>query len=336
MKLDYSRLEARRLINLDSAGAEQATVSCAGGVIVSLTHPCELEPSSAKALHIAIRGLTGGHSGQQIHLGYHNSIKLMARVLYTLSEKYELRLCRIEGGNKDNAIPRECDAVVAFPGLDDLSGVITAIEREAADISAEISMIDPNFRLTAEPQTAPSCFSKAATDDLIRLLFLAPNGIKSRNPAAGDFVVSSLTLAVIRTEAELVSITFSPRSSVGSLKEQIKKELTLLASLFHCEIRMYSEYPGWAYCEHSEIRELFVNTYREQSGRELTCMAIHGGLECGLFVDNLPGLDAIATGPNGGDNHTPGEWLDMTSIEPFYRLLCAVLERLAKETAYRD
>lgn len=328
-KLDPSLISARCLINMDSGGTGKATISCAGGLFVNLTHLCEWEPASGHVLKISIRGLLGGHSGGEIHLGHGNSNKFMGRILYALSEKLDIRLCNIDGGSKDNAIPRECDAVVAFATGQDMEDAIVLAEAEAVDIFHEYSMVEKDFHVNVEPAKAERAMSKAATDEIVKLLFLAPNGVRSRNVPAGDFVVSSLNLGVVKTLDDAVRVTFLPRSSVASSQEQTKKELALFAQIFHFEVEMGAEYPGWSYTEHSAIRELFRETYRELTGGELVCESSHGGLECGLFSDKLPGLDAIAVGMDAADCHTPKESLDLASCGRFYELLIKVLAKLA-------
>lgn len=329
--LDGSQLKARRLINMDSGGEGEATVSCAGGLRVDLRHPCEFSAADNKALHISVRGLAGGHSGAEIHLGHGNSNKIMARILYALLEKIPgLRLCGIDGGSKDNAIPRECDSTVALPADADFDQAIAIVEAEASDIAAELSMTEKSFFVNVSPAEAEKAMAEDVTREIIELLYLAPNGVRSRNPAMGDFVVSSLNLGVIRTENDAIVITFSPRSSVASLQNQTKKELSLLARLFGCKIEMRSEYPGWGYAESSALRDVFSEAYRDLTGKEMVFHAIHAGLECGLLVDKLPGLDVIAVGAGGGDCHTPSEWLDMASIPRFYDLIKLVLKKLAE------
>lgn len=329
-KLDPALISARCLINMDSGGTGKATVSCAGGLFVNLAHPCGWEPNSGPALKISIRGLLGGHSGGEIHLGHVNSNKAMARILYMLSEKLDIRLCDIDGGSKDNAIPRECDAVVAFSSEQDLEDALVLIEAEAVDLFHENSMVEKDFHVNVEPVKAARSMSRSATDEIVKLLFLAPNGVKSRNVPAGDFVVSSLNMGVVKTLEDAVRVTFLPRSSVASLQEQTKKELVLFAQLFHCAVEMGAEYPGWSYTEHSAIREIFRETYRELTGGELVCESSHGGLECGLFSDKLNNLDAIAVGMDAADCHTPNESLDLASCGKFYELITRVLEKLAK------
>ena len=156
----------------------------------------------------------------------------------------------------------------------------------------------------------------------VSLMRLAPNGIYRRNIKMNGFVVVSSNMGVVRTEEDYIMVAVSPRSSVASLQEDTKSRFALLAETFGFEIEYSGEYPGWSYAEESKIRDLF--------GSELRLEAIHAGLECGLFSEAIPGLDAIAVGPTLNNVHTPDENAPLDSLERFYELLKDVLSRLAR------
>ena len=158
---------------------------------------------------------------------------------------------------------------------------------------------------------------------------LAPNGVYRRNIKMDGFVVVSSNMGVVRADENELVIVVSPRSSVASLQEDTKERFALLAETFGFAIDYSGEYPGWDYKEDSRIREVFVESYRELFGTELRLEALHAGLECGLFSEALPGLDAIAVGPTLYNVHTPDENVPLDSFERFYELLKDVLARLA-------
>lgn len=328
-ELDGSKIDARLLINLDSGGLGHATVSCAGGMRVRMRRDANYVSANQPALHIAVRGLQGGHSGVQIHLGRGNANKLMGRMLFSLREAFpELTVSSIAGGSKDNAIPRECDAVAAFTSQEDLSRAEEIIRAIEQDIKAELAESDPGFFVKVEPCTAERVMEKNASDALVSLLYLAPNGVCDRNEQAGGFVVRSLNLGVIYEEDGKIVLVFAPRSSVASLQEETRKTLCFLADTFGFSTEIGEEYPGWAYNPDSPLRRLFCEVWKEQTGEELCCEAIHAGLECGLFTEKLPGLDAIAVGVDESGAHTPQESLDMTTVRPIYDLVCGVLKKM--------
>lgn len=335
--LDGSLLSARTMINLDSEEEGIATVSCAGGMRVYLVRECRMEPAGplgAQGIALRIRGLRGGHSGTDIPLERGNANKLMGRILQRLTEEASFRIARCEGGSKDNAIPRECDCVLVPDSASDAARIRELAAAEAGEIGAEYAAQDPGFSLLVEEVSAGDVLDRESGWALIDLLFLAPDGVQSRNVKAGGFAVSSLNLGVVRTErtedgSMRLTVVFAPRSSVASRIRLIRRQLVRLGERLGFSARITSEYPGWAYAEHSPIRTVMQECYKELYGKELRCEAIHAGLECGLFSEKLPGLDAVAIGPGMTGVHTPDETLDLASVERTYRLLVRVLARLA-------
>lgn len=329
-QLDPALLSARTMINLDSEDEGIATISCAGGMRVNLSRDCGWEPAGTPGLEIRLRGLLGGHSGGDIHLERGNANQLMGRVLAHLEEAgAAFRIAGIQGGSKDNAIPRECDCILALDRQADIGLCMGILREEEAEIRQELSG-EPDFSLLGGPASPERAMSREVSRDLIRLLFLCPNGPQSRNLQAGGFIVSSLNLGVVSVQGTRVKVTFAPRSSVASLQKQTRRKLAMLGDLLGFEVEVTSQYPGWSYAERSPIREVVKDCYRELTGQELRCEAIHAGLECGLFSEKLPGLDAIAIGPQINHCHTPDEELDLASLERTFRLLSAVLARLAE------
>ena len=189
------------------------------------------------------------------------------------------------------------------------------------DFSCEIAVTEGQSAMAVQEEDAKA---------FVSLMRLAPNGIYRRNIKMNGFVVVSSNMGVVRTEEDYIMVAVSPRSSVASLQEDTKSRFALLAETFGFEIEYSGEYPGWSYAEESKIRDLFVESYRDLFGSELRLEAIHAGLECGLFSEAIPGLDAIAVGPTLNNVHTPDENAPLDSLERFYELLKDVLSRLAR------
>ena len=178
------------------------------------------------------------------------------------------------------------------------------------DFACEVSVED-NRTVQAVPNADAKAFVGAVR--------LAPNGVYRRNMKMDGFVVVSSNIGVVRADEDKLVIVISPRSSVASLQEDAKERFTLLGETFGFEVTCSGEYPGWSYAE----------GYRELFGSEMKMEALHAGLECGLFSDAIPGLDAIAVGPTLYNVHTPDENVPLDSFERFYELLKDVLARLA-------
>ena len=329
--LDKSQIDARIMINLDSEEEGVATVSCAGGVVVTYTRPATREHKAGSLLTLEISGLLGGHSGADIHLERGNGNLIMARIVERLMLAGEPALVSFNGGTKDNAINRECKAELVYADHAAAEAGAELARDIAAKVAVELETYDPGF--TCDVAVADDAEVEAIDQDtalaFVRAIRLAPNGVMRRNLAADGAVDVSSNIGVVATSADEVKILLSPRSSITSLQEEFKDRLQTLADVLGFDAKFEFEYPGWSYAEHSPVRDVFVDTYRELFDSELRIESIHAGLECGLFAEALDGLDAIAVGPTLKDVHTPDESMELASSERFYQLLVTVLERLA-------
>lgn len=331
--LDKSLLKARTMINLDSEEEDTATVSCAGGLRIRFTKPARRKTAKGTLLEIRIEGLLGGHSGSDIDKERQNADLLMARIADDLIRNTGAELVSFDGGTKDNAIPRECTAVFLCR---DRAQAQEAEERAGfleRQIAEEVRGTEPEFscRVRRGEETEARVLSREDAEAFLGVLRLAPNGVLRRRGGADGFVIASSNLGIVRTRKDRLELLFSPRSSSESIQSDTKERFRLLADTFGFETVYSGEYPGWEYREHSRIREIFQESYRELTGKELNVEAIHAGLECGIFVGALPGLDAISVGPTLYNVHTPDECMPLDSLERFWRLLADVLARLAEE-----
>ena len=329
--LDKSQIDARIMINLDSEEEGVATVSCAGGVVATCTRPVVREHKTGVTLTLEISGLLGGHSGSDIHLERGNANLLMARIVERLMAAGDASLVSFNGGTKDNAITRENTAVLVYADEAAAQAAAEAARGIVADIAAELEVFDPGFTcaVTVADGVEVEAMADADALALIRALRLAPNGVMRRNVAADDAVEVSSNIGVVQVTEDQIKFLLSPRSSIKSLQDDVKDRIQILADVLGFDVVFEYEYPGWSYAEHSAVRDVFCESYRELFGTELKIESIHAGLECGLFADALPGLDAIAVGPQLADVHTPDEHMDLASFERFYVLLVDVLRRLA-------
>lgn len=330
--LDKSLLQSRIMINLDSEDEGVATVSCAGGMRVAMTRPLTRTEASGVLLTARIQGLLGGHSGIDINKERQNANVLMARLLHRLVTKTDARLVSFAGGSKDNAIPRESMGVVLYPDMAAAKAGEEEASRLARDFAGEILSFEPDFTCvtTLEEGTA-SPMSREDALALVGAVRLGPNGVRRRNLKQNGFVVTSLNLGVVSADDAAAHIIFSPRSSVASLQEDTRETLLLLADVFGFETDISGEYPGWSFAENSPIRTICQESWKALSGQELSIEAIHAGLECGLFTDAIPGLDAIAVGPTVAACHTPDEYLPLDSFARFYVFLSDILTRVAQK-----
>ena len=326
--LDCSDLKGRRLLNLDSEAEGVFTVSCAGGMRSDCFFPAELTPAEGMDVcKLTISGLQGGHSGAEIHLGRGSANRLMGRVLCAALEKFPgLRLAAISGGQFDNVICSRCDAVVAIP-----AGKEAAFEAFIAEFDAvlknEYTGCDDGITLACARTDVTAAISEVTTNIMLHTLLALPQGVQAMSVDFPGLTQTSLNMGVLKLEDDGLHITFSIRSSIASQKEMLAQRVHAIVEFAGGTVTERGKYPGWQYERDSQFRDMVLEAYHDLTGKEGVVEATHGGLECGLLIEKIPGLDAISMGPELHDVHSVRERLSVPSTERMYELLCEALKR---------
>ncbi len=316
--LDGKQLDGRLLINIDSEDEGVLTVSCAGGVRADVTLPIERIYNSWNTYKITVDGLQGGHSGVEIDKGRLNSNIVMGHFLKAL-ETY--RIVRIEGGQKDNAIP--CKTTCVLAATKDITplGEVFAQEHRVEG--------DPNLTVTVEHALAENyTMTDESTKCVVEFLTSVPNGIISMSESIDGLVQTSLNLGIFKTEVDAVKASFGLRSSVGEEKAALLARVKAVAKSCGGQCEASGDYPAWEYCKESRLRDTMCAVWERLYGSRAKVVAIHAGLECGYLCDKLPGLDAVSIGPDMRDIHTCRERLSVSSVERVYRYVCEILKSL--------
>lgn len=262
---------------------------------------------------MAVGGLTGGHSGAEIHKGRANANVLMGRILRAAARRTELRLLRVDGGLKDNAIPVACTARVVAA---DPQAVLDAVREMEAALHNEYRVTDPALWIRAEASAAAEePMDESSTRRVLCMLACLPNGVQAMSAEIHGLVQTSLNLGILATEETSLRASFCVRSSVDSQREMLKDRLTCLMEELGGTVEFAGDYTGWQYREDSPLRDRMVEVFREQYGKEPKIEAIHAGLECGVFAGKLPGLDCVSIGPDLFEIHTPRERLSISSVQ---------------------
>lgn len=328
--LSKDSVNGKIILNMDSEEEGYLLVSCAGGVRAESSIKLEKEALNEETLiNISIKGLKGGHSGSEIDKGRGNSNKLMGRALKELMDKVNLNLVSIEGGSKDNAIPREADALIAV-NSSDKEIVIKFIEELDAVYKKELSTTDGDVNIKAEEvyEEVKEKLTSSCTKRIVELIHVYPSGISTMSGDIKDLVESSTNLGVVVTNDTQLELHSAVRSSVESLKWEIVSRMNVLTNLVGGKFETSAAYPGWEYRKESKIRDLCVKTYEDMYKEEPVVYAIHAGVECGLFEEKLGELDMISFGPNIRDAHTPDEHLSISSTERVWEYLLELLKRI--------
>ena len=324
--VDLSALKGRTLINIDSEEEGIFTVSCAGGARASISLPVERRAVYGPCIRLVVDGLQGGHSGVEIHMNRANANKVMGEFMSRIQKLMPLCLTSLSGGAKDNAIPRSCQATLVAMGIH-----LERINDIAAELQAEIreQYDEPEAVIQAFDVDAlgGNSLTTECTAKIIGLLCAAPNGVQSWSADIPGLVQTSLNMGIAKL-GERFKVTFSVRSSVNQEKEELLQRLRTLCDFYEGSYGQTGEYPAWEYKQESALRDTMVRVYTEMFGKAPKVLAIHAGLECGLFSEKVPGLDCISIGPQMYDIHTSRERLDIASTERTWKFLLEVLKVL--------
>lgn len=328
--LDCSDLKGRKLVNLDSEEEGVFTVSCAGGVRMDSFLPGVKAPLNGETgYEISLEGLLGGHSGAEIHKGRASANQVMGRVLYGAMERCPgLRLADIRGGRFDNVICSRNHAKAAVPA--DRAEEFEAFIREFdAALKNEYAGCDDGITLTCKKAALDGALTPEVTANILRTLLAVPQGVQAMNVDFPGLVQTSLNMGVMELREDGLYFGISVRSCIATQKEMMIQRLRAILELGGGSFTLRGNYPGWQYDRNSALRQEVLEAYRTVCGKEGTIEATHGGLECGLFVEKLPGLDAVSFGPELHDVHSVKERLSVASTGRVYQVTRELLRRLS-------
>lgn len=329
-KLQKKWLKADILVNMDSEEEGSLYIGCAGGknTYAKFTAKMEKVPRNYSAFEINLKGLRGGHSGIEIQAGRGNAVKLMARLLWEFTRENKIRIASINGGNKHNAIPRECFAVVLVPKANEKKlKKFTAKYNDT--IRAEFSSVEPDLTIDLNKHEMPAKVMDEKTQKkLINALFTVPHGVIKMSVDIPGLVETSTNLAVVETEGRNVNLVTSQRSSVASEIKDITNVVTAIFDTAGAKVTYGDGYPGWQPNINSEALNVMKQSYKELFGKEPEIKAIHAGLECGIIKEKYPGMDMISFGPTMFDVHSPDEKLEIATVPKFWDLLVKTLEKI--------
>ena len=308
--IELPMIKGRMMLNIDSDEEGIFLTSCAGGASVNGSIPVSRTTQSGVKCDLVVGGLFGGHSGSEIDKEHGNADILMGRVLAKIFEETPFGIISLNGGLKDNAIPRECKAQILLP--EESVEIVTSIcEKYSGILKKEFSIPDPEVFVSLNVGSVSEELDFASVNKIVYFLRTTPNGVINMSKIMPGLVETSLNLGKMNLNEDSFDFVTSIRSSVSSRKEDLKDRLVMLVNMLGGEVTIDGEYPAWEYKADSKLREKIQVTYKELYGKDPVFEAIHAGLECGIFSDKLPGLDCVSFGPNNVDIHTPKERLSI-------------------------
>jgi len=322
------------LINLDSEDEGQVFVSCAGGrtTTARFSFNREAAPAGFFFMRGSIKGLKGGHSGDDIEKKRANAIKILGRFLYKEMNKYELRLARFDSGKMHNAIPRDGSYVIAVPN-EAKENVRADWNVFASEVEDEFHVTDTEMVFNMESAEAEPVLPANVSARFIRAVQAVDNGVYSmcQDEALAWMVETSSNIASIVTTDNAITVVASQRSNVMSNLENECNTVKAAFELAGADVTQNDGYPAWKMRADSQLTKIVVDTYKKLFGKEPVVKGIHAGLECGLFSERYPNLDMVSFGPTLRNVHTPDERLYIPTVQMVWNHLLEVLKNIPEK-----
>ncbi|NDL68625.1 aminoacyl-histidine dipeptidase [Anaerotalea alkaliphila] len=334
LEFDLNLLEGKYLLNLDSEEEGELVVGCAGGLKALLELPVSRTPVPTDAgilLEVSITGLQGGHSGMEIHKNRGNAARLTGTILCKLRDSLDFQLVALQGGEKDNVIPREAFLQV-FLTPSQRERFEEAMTAASAEIREETRLTEPGLAIrwnVLEPSApALEVLDGASLETVLFLLACLPNGVQSMSPELEGFVESSLNLGKVALEQDRMLFLFAIRSSVRTKKYWIARQLQLFADQVDAKLERTADYPQWPVRMEGVLLAKAVAVHEELYGKKPLVKTLHAGVEPGVILEGRPDMEAISLGPDMSGVHSPEERLDIASTARTWDYLLALLAKL--------
>lgn len=328
---DAKVLRGKTMLNLDTEDEGYLLVSCAGGATVDCTISAKQKDIYGYSINISVAGLTGGHSGIEIHKGRASANRIMGRLLYKSCSEFDVYISDIAGGLKDNAIPRSCTCNLIIGEDQDVYAFSEALQSYAEVIKKEVMLTDPETVISIDCSPLADiylAYDLVDTKRIITALYTLPGGVQSMSQNIPGLVQTSLNMGILKNYGDKVVMSFSARSSVASEKDELISRIRCVIDSLNGSVSVVGDYPAWEYKSESKLRDMMTEIFKEQYGKEPIVYAVHAGVECGIFADKIPELDCVSFGPELKAIHTPKETMDIASVQRVWRYILEVLKRL--------
>ncbi|MCG8575988.1 MAG: aminoacyl-histidine dipeptidase [Flavobacteriales bacterium] len=327
--LNSGMLSGKILLNLDTEDDDEFSVGCAGGIDTNVSYAYQEEavPADYAAFKVSLRGLKGGHSGMDIHLGRGNANLMMNRILYAISQTVDVRISELEGGSLRNAIPRESFGVIVCP-QSEAQNVEKIFNETATLVKGEYSINEPSLevKIEAASELPARMIEKSDLERLLRAVYTTPNGVWKMSEKIPGLVETSSSLAkIVFKEGKFISMSLQ-RSMIESGKMDVANAIRLVYEQIGAEVEQGGDYPGWAPNPNSRILKVLENQYKSMFNEDPKVAACHAGLECGILGKHLPSCDMISFGPTIRNPHSPDEKVNIASVQKFWTFLKKVIE----------
>ena len=334
LNLSSSILSGKILLNLDTEEDDEICVGCAGGIDITMTRSYNLQDSIEDEIYVKIllNGLTGGHSGAEIHKGLGNSNKILFKLVQKLNSNFDVKICSINGGGLRNAIPRESSIVISFEE-DNLNLFKKIMTNTSQTFINEFKKTDNKLNLEFEfLDNKVQTLSTIESKELINAINECPNGVFEMSKSIDGLVETSNNLANIRLIEGKLKIQCLTRSSSENSKDKLSKIISNIFENIGCDSKFSGGYPGWEPNMNSATLKKVKNSYRKLFSSEPKVNVIHAGLECGIIGSHYPEMDMISFGPTILGAHSPDEKASISSTQKFWKFFKEVLANIPQKS----
>ena len=327
-------MSGKYLINLDSEDEGQIFISCAGGINTTAIFHVTREdaPEGYFFMEASLKGLQGGHSGDDINKKRANAIKILARFLYNEQGKMDLYLAQWNSGRMHNAIPRDGKVIFAVPA-DKKEEVKADFNVFAKEVEDEYHITDTNMQWALVSADAQKVMDKTTSDNLIKAIQAVNNGVLAmcQDETLAWMVETSSNIASVQSEEDKVVVVSSQRSNVMSNLKNMSNSVKACFQLAGAEVIQNDGYPAWKMNPESKLVKITVDAYKKLFNKEPKVLGIHAGLECGLFSEKYPHLDMVSFGPTLRNVHTPDECLYIPTVQMVWDHLLEILKNIPED-----
>ena len=330
MEIDPDYLKGDYLLNLDSEDHGELFVGCAGSINANVTFIPELvKVVDCTPMVLNLTGLTGGHSGSDIHLNRGNAIDIMCGILAEVADSNDFFIQNFHGGEIRNSIPSSAYVELAVPTntISELKDAARAAMVRYQDLYNDT---DPNMHLILG--TCPlksTALSYTSSQNLIALLRALPNGVIRMSSEYQGVVETSCNLSTVRTKNDAIVIGLLPRSLKDHGLDDVIDKIDCICSLLdNVEVGFSGRSFGWTSPTSNRLIDILKAEYQKQCHLEVKITSIHAGLETGYFAKANPKLQMISLGPTVRSPHSPDECCSIKHTEQIYGILKATLSQL--------
>tara|TARA_Y100001934_G_scaffold132585_1_gene160703 strand:+ start:315 stop:1781 length:1467 start_codon:yes stop_codon:yes gene_type:complete len=335
LNLSNTILSGKILLNLDTEEDDEICIGCAGGIDITMKRSYNLINSTNDevCVELLLNGLTGGHSGAEIHKGLGNSNKIIFEIINEINNHFKISICSVDGGGLRNAIPRESTAIISF-SKDNFELFEEIIKKSLDMYKKRFQLTDSDLNLEFKLLgNGLKQLSREDSNELIKALNKCPNGVFEMSKSIEGLVETSNNLANIKLVNGELKIMCLTRSSSEESKNKLSKIISNIFENISCSCTFSGGYPGWEPNINSKTLREVKNSYIKLFSSEPKVNVIHAGLECGIIGSHYPEMDMISFGPTILGAHSPDEKASISSTQKFWTFFTEVLANIPRKLA---